>query len=170
MSWYLVEDEAFVRSRFSLLLPISSSRAFPRLTLFALAHPPTARSDPLNLTAHIKLGRTVKPVARLSQWRANCPSREPIVRYVFPRAVDSTRTTQFAARGTRNHHRWERLCLVELAGRAISAADEKCADCGARHVECFRVDRGAVSGVGDGQWDVVQVVEKWKRWCRDVLV
>ncbi|TKA53400.1 hypothetical protein B0A53_04386, partial [Rhodotorula sp. CCFEE 5036] len=37
-----------------------------------------SRSAPLNSTAHIKLGRTVKPVARLSQWRANCPSREPI--------------------------------------------------------------------------------------------
>lgn len=143
------------------------SRSFPRLKISALT-PPTARSAPLDSTAHIKLGRTLKPVARLSQWRANCPSREPIVRFVFPRATQHG-PMHFAARGTWNHHRWERLCLVELAGRAIPAADEKCADCGARHVECFRVDRRAVSEVGGGAWDVVQVVEKWERWCRDVL-
>lgn len=147
-------------------------RSFPRLTISTFGTS-TARSAPLNSTAHIKLGRTVKPVARLSQWRANCPSREPIVRFVFPRPAGSpTRvgsSMHFSAQGTKNHHRWERLCLIELAGRAIPMADEKCADCGARHVECFRIDRSAVSEVGGGRWDVVQVVEKWERWCRDVL-
>lgn len=150
---------------------LSRGHLFSRLTPSLTSS--TARPAPLDSTAHIKLGRTVKPVARLSQWRANCPSREPIVRFVFPRpAGSSTRvgsSMHFAAQGTKNHHRWERLCLIELAGRAIPMADEKCADCGARHVECFRIDRSAVSEVGGGSWDVLQVVEKWERWCRDVL-
>ncbi|GAA5885326.1 hypothetical protein JCM3774_005835 [Rhodotorula dairenensis] len=146
------------------LVPRSSNASAP-------AREPAA----LEPTAHIKLGRTLKPVARLSQWRATCPSREPIVRFVFPRAAPTCHGTSmhFAACGTRNHHRWERLCLVELAGRAIAPAepDEKCADCGARHVECFRVNRRAVADPGgSGQsWDIVRVVEKWERWCRDVL-
>ncbi|GAA5885917.1 hypothetical protein JCM3774_003775 [Rhodotorula dairenensis] len=145
-----------------------------RVWITALSTKCTSRCRPAS-RLHIKLGRTLKPVARLSQWRATCPSREPIVRCVFPRAAPTCHGTSmhFAARGTRNHHRWERLCLVELAGRAIAPAepDEKCADCSARHVECFRVDRRAVADPGgSGQsWDIVRVVEKWERWCRDVL-
>lgn len=86
---------------------------------------------------------------------------------------------RFAERGTRNHHRWERLCLVELAGRTGGAkaggAKERCADCGKKHVECFWVERGAVSGgegageAGEAEWSVREVVERWERWCRDVL-
>lgn len=86
---------------------------------------------------------------------------------------------RFAERGTRNHHRWERLCLVELAGRTGAAkaggAKERCADCGKKHVECFWVERGAVSGgagageAGEVEWSVREVVERWERWCRDVL-
>lgn len=135
----------------------------------------------LNPIAHIKLGRTTKPVARLSQWRSSCPSREPIVRFVFPRQDNPTAKSattpgqgalRYADRGTRNHHRWERMCLVELAGRAVAsdAANERCPDCGVKHVECFLIDRRALDRPGGGSWSVQEIVEKWERWCRDVLV
>ncbi|GAA5993687.1 hypothetical protein JCM10908_002297 [Rhodotorula pacifica] len=142
------------------------------------ASPSQRRPTQLDPTAHIKLGRTLKPIARLSQWRATCPSREPIVRFAFPRAPllpahDSSpapRHAQFAPRGTKNHHRWERLCLVELAGRAIASPEDeqKCTDCGAKHVECFRIERRALC-TGAADWNVEGMVEKWQRWCRDVL-
>ncbi|GAA5916301.1 hypothetical protein JCM6882_001075 [Rhodosporidiobolus microsporus] len=187
-------------------------------------------------TTTLKLGRTLHPALRLSQWRSSCPSRVPIVRGIFPRAASPSPSDlpssggggasaapahqagvalRFAERGTRNHHRWERLCLIELAGRAEAfslsssasssssstgggaspakakgkgARKEKeeghkvCADCGKRHVECFEVPSGAVSGqwgptaslsAGAEQeaerWLAVEVVERWERWCRDVL-
>ncbi|POY70904.1 hypothetical protein BMF94_6082 [Rhodotorula taiwanensis] len=140
--------------------------------------PPTSGSA-LAPTAHIKLGRTIKPVARLSQWRAMCPSREPIVRFVFPRPPTATETTsnmspsghaalRFADSGSTTHHRWERLCLVELAGRAIQGAQaERCTDCGSKHVECFVIERSAFGARGSGEWSIEQMVQKWERWCRD---
>ncbi|GAA5840695.1 hypothetical protein JCM11251_004184 [Rhodosporidiobolus azoricus] len=145
-------------------------------------------------TTTLKLGRTLRPTLRLSQWRRSCPSKEPIVRGIFPRHRDCTTSSypasssanaaaqmgvalKFAPQGTKNHHRWERLCLIEIAGRAalLDSFDEKarqvCADCGKRHVECFEVPRGVFSGgeEGEGGWEVEEVVERWERWCRDVL-
>ncbi|GAA5923963.1 hypothetical protein JCM1841_000120 [Sporobolomyces salmonicolor] len=144
-------------------------------------------------TTYLKLGRTIHPVRRLSEWRSSCPSREPIVRDILPRlataAADAPGSMQghqlrFAERGTGYHHRWERLCLVEVAGRASMRATssagkerererENCRDCGKRHLECFEVGRDAFEGVdgggaGAGGW-VREVVERWERWCRDVL-
>lgn len=112
----------------------------------------------------IKLGRSVKPVTRLSQWRSQCPSREPVVRGVFPGADTGglNASLQFAPRGTKHHHKWERLCLIEVAGRASSDKTE-CADCGKVHVELFHVESGAYE-----LW-VRDIVERWGRWCRDVL-
>jgi len=65
--------------------------------------------------------------------------------------------------------------LVEIAGRLEMEGEkesrEKCGDCGKKHLECFRVGREAFSdlgGVGESVW-VVEIVERWERWCRDVL-
>ncbi|SCV67470.1 BQ2448_5081 [Microbotryum intermedium] len=129
-------------------------------------------------TTYIKIGRSVKPLSRLSQWKHQCPSRKPIVRDILPRRNETTSTRaggamSFAERGTPNHHRWERLVLIEVSGRAkMMALNEKgkkgsmsmeCRDCGQRHVEMFEVGRGAYDF-----W-VRDVLERWERWCRDVI-
>lgn len=100
----------------------------------------------------------------------------------------------FAEKGTRNHFRWERLCLIEIAGRIkvlyddndedrddegirVGENGDKCRDCGKKHLECFRVGRdafvemdsmGGAGGGGGGGW-VVEIVERWERWSRDVV-
>ncbi|GAA5866199.1 hypothetical protein JCM1840_005110 [Sporobolomyces johnsonii] len=158
--------------------------------------PPSSTS-----TTYLKLGRTIHPVLRLSQWRSSCPSREPIVRDILPRLPPSPSSSasdapgsgsgsmqghqlRFAERGTGYHHRWERLCLVEVAARAsmhsrargeptstsTPTEKEKCRDCGKRHLECFEVGKDAFEDPvdGGGGW-VREIVERWERWCRDVL-
>lgn len=136
-------------------------------------------------TAHLKLGRSIHPVLRLSQHRRTntlCPLLgEPIVRYIFPAAAGgggggtgmAGHELRFAEQGAKNSHRWERLCLVELAGRALSARKEegKCRECGKKHLECFEVQRGAVSagGAAGSGWSVREVVERWERWCSDII-
>lgn len=137
-------------------------------------------------TTFLKLGRSVRPVARLSQWRTQCPSRSPIVRDIFPRSSSRglsgagvSGALHFAERGCRHHHRWERFILIEVAGRAAMEAEEtgspggaspsekgkgkKCADCDRVHVELFEVGARAYE-----EW-VREVVERWMRWCGDVL-
>ena len=75
-----------------------------------------------------------------------------------------------AQQGSPNHHRWERLVLIEVAGRAEielgsrgDAGRKTCTDCGRRHLELFEVPEGAFD-----DW-VVEVVERWGRWVTDVL-
>ncbi|KAM0788536.1 hypothetical protein ACM66B_001664 [Microbotryomycetes sp. NB124-2] len=128
-------------------------------------------------TCLLKLGRSVQPVLRLAQWRSQCPSREPVVRGIFPqqernspRAGLST-TINVAEEGLPNHRKWERLCLIELAGRSEqflrgssgNVGSTRCKDCGKVHVELFELDSGAYD-----DW-VKEMVERWGRWCRDVL-
>ncbi|ORY73249.1 hypothetical protein BCR35DRAFT_293838 [Leucosporidium creatinivorum] len=132
-------------------------------------------------TTHLKLGRSIHPITRLSQWRSQCPSREPIVRAIFPLHSSSSAlggvgvsgALRVAERGTRNHHRWERLVLIEVAGRAEmemtllggggGGGRKECRDCGRVHLELFEVGEGAFD-----EW-VAEVVERWGRWCADVL-
>ncbi|KAM0754918.1 hypothetical protein T439DRAFT_309764 [Meredithblackwellia eburnea MCA 4105] len=138
-------------------------------------------------TTLLKLGRSVKPVSRLSQWRSQCPSREPVVRDLFPRASSNglsgagvSGALQVARNGARHHHRWERLILIEVAGRAFLEAEERakntgngspasktkksvCADCGKGHLELFEVSATAYD-----DW-VMEIVERWERWCTDIL-
>ncbi|KAI5479071.1 hypothetical protein MNV49_004353 [Pseudohyphozyma bogoriensis] len=137
-------------------------------------------------TTFLKVGRSVKPVSRLAQWRSQCPSREPIVRDIFPRAANSASggagisgALRVADQGLQYHHRWERLMLIEVAGRAAKEAEERekllgggfgsgkskkvCADCGKAHVELFEVNAGAYE-----DW-VQDVIERWGRWVSDVL-
>ena len=141
---------------------------------------PTAPS-----TTFLKLGRSVKPVSRLSQWRSQCPSREPVVRDIFPRSdsqsvsgAGNSASLQFATRGTPHHHRWERLMLIEVAGRASLEAEQRargsaaggspavrgkvdsvCRDCGKMHQELFEVGTSAYE-----DW-VMEIIERWMRWC-----
>lgn len=76
-----------------------------------------------------------------------------------------------AQQGLPHHHRWERLVLIEVAGRAeveLGSQGEDgerkaCADCGRKHLELFEVPVGAFD-----EW-VAEVVERWGRWVGDVL-
>ncbi|SCZ93816.1 BZ3500_MvSof-1268-A1-R1_Chr6-3g08904 [Microbotryum saponariae] len=146
--------------------------------LYVHEFPPTSSTTS---TTYLKIGRSVKPLSRLSQWKNQCPSRRPIVRDVLPRANSTSRpvgaTMHFAERGAPNHHRWERLVLIEVAGRAKMMAlcsdqgkkegrttgSSPCGDCGQRHIEMFEVGKGAYD-----LW-VRDVLERWERWCRDVI-
>jgi len=161
---------ALAQQRLCVSLP-----SYPILSLTLEADPSFHAPAALAL---IKLGRSLRPLARLSQWRASCPSSEPIVRLFAPAlpAVGAhDRAGEPPPSGTRNHHRWERLCLVELAGRAAAAATSTaartpCGDCGRTHVECFLLPRASVA---DGGWDelgwsVRETVERWARWCDDL--
>ncbi|KAK4050917.1 hypothetical protein OIO90_004893 [Microbotryomycetes sp. JL221] len=139
-------------------------------------------------TSVIKLGRSTKPVQRLNQWRHQCRSREPVIRGIFPQqqqGEDPGTTIQFSKHGLSNHRKWERLCLIELDGRAqqfqirqqqqqhqsqqpsralSSRGQKECIDCGKVHVELFEFEKGAYD-----DW-IKDLVERWARWCGDVLV
>ncbi|KAJ8295727.1 hypothetical protein OF846_001087 [Rhodotorula toruloides] len=167
-----VETQALLRHYMSK--PVSDKDEDGYIYIHELLSSPHSATLP---TAHLKLGRSIHPLLRLSQHRRTntlCPLLgEPIVRYIFPSAHESGGGVKFAQKGGRNSHRWERLCLVELAGRALSARKEegKCRECGKRHLECFEVQRGAVAagGAGEGEWNVKEVVQRWERWCSDVI-
>lgn len=94
----------------------------------------------------LKVGRSVRPVARHNQWKRQCPSRIPLVRDFFPlhpshpllhrpnspysipthhqpprEAYEGSRLRgAFLVKehGCPFHHRLERLILIECAGRA----------------------------------------------------
>lgn len=80
-----------------------------------------------------------------------------------------------APSGLPNHHRWERLVLIEIAGRAASQATYRpeppgsaggtrnCRDCGSLHLELFEVDAGAYE-----LW-IDEVIQRWARFCSSVL-
>ena len=140
-------------------------------------------------TTFLKLGRSIRPVARLSQWRSQCPTRQPVVRDIFPLhpshplRLDATSASlkqhalispsrmhgalSFASQGAPNHRRWERLCLIELAGVAalqaaqrgtVESAREQCKDCGKIHIEMFLVDKSAY------EQEVRDLVLRWQRF------
>ena len=103
-----------------------------------------------------------------------------MVRGIFPQHASQERTAtllqsasparvhgalSFAAKGLAHHHRWERLCLIELAGlvalqsaqrRADTTAQGRCSDCGKIHVELFLVDRGSYESA------IRDMVLKWQ--------
>ena len=73
----------------------------------------------------------------------------------------------FDETGTRNHHRWERLCLIEVAGIAALHAGnrnepeqlrQKCSDCGKIHVELFLLNEGSY------EREIRDVVLRWQRF------
>lgn len=78
-------------------------------------------------------------------------------------------------RGVKYHHRWERLVLIEVRGRAGIEADLRslsvgrqrerkvCGDCQRVHFELFEVGEGAYE-----IW-VREVVQRWMKWCGVVL-
>ena len=77
----------------------------------------------------------------------------------------------FSEQGARNHHRWERLCLIELAGIAALQAEarngmeqvrEKCGDCGKIHVELFLVDRDSY------EREIRDMVLRWQRFVETI--
>ena len=112
-------------------------------------------------TTYLKLGRSVRPVQRLSEWRSQCPSRQPVVRGIFPLADRNATTASsgiagalaIAPVGAPFHYRLERLLLIEMTARASMEAAQRaegsafaqgrtrCADCGRTHCELFEVDR-----------------------------
>lgn len=81
-------------------------------------------------------------------------------------------TIRINPEGVQYHHRWERLLLIEIAGRAeMESASvgggrvrSKCVDCGKSHCELFEVGATSLE-----EW-VVEVVEKWMKYVDSVLV
>lgn len=84
-------------------------------------------------------------------------------------------TLRINERGVAYHHRWERLCLIECAGRAEQEAEaraesgkgrvrKQCRDCLKAHTELFEID--AEEGF---EW-VVEIVERWMRWVQSLSV
>jgi len=133
---------------------------------------------------YIKVGRSIRPVARLGEWERQCRSRAPIVRGFFPGAGGSTSYLNGAQSvgggsgdqedggrageggGSRFHRKWERLVLIELAGWASlrlplpNSAKSPCIDCRKIHSELFALRRG------DYETLVKPTIEKWLLWCR----
>lgn len=77
-----------------------------------------------------------------------------------------------ADQGAKYHTRWERLCLIELAGIAAVQAQQRegdevtrqaCADCGKIHVELFLVDSGSY------ERHIREMVLRWQRFVESVL-
>ncbi|MBW0531457.1 hypothetical protein O181_071172 [Austropuccinia psidii MF-1] len=123
-----------------------------------------------NPTTFIKLGRSIKPIARLSQWAKQCPSRQPILRGFFPQALNSSPhssnlngTLSLPSNPIKFHHRWERLCLIELSGWAFLQRQGKknlpCLDCGKIHLELFELDKGSFERF------IKPMIQKWQTWC-----
>lgn len=132
---------------------------------------------PTSTTSLLKIGRSVKPIARLEQWKQTCPTRQPLVRDFFPLPSSHPilrRLPHLRAAGTDSspnqlspqsnggsrlrgalsvqqpcpfHHRWERLVLLEVGGRASMSGyapdgmrkkeRSPCEDCGKVHIELF---------------------------------
>ena len=78
----------------------------------------------------------------------------------------------FADQGAKYHQRWERLCLIELAGRAAVQAQNRqddeiarqaCVDCGKIHVELFLVDKGSY------ERDIREMVLRWQKFVETIL-
>ncbi|KNZ52283.1 uncharacterized protein VP01_362g25 [Puccinia sorghi] len=130
---------------------------------------------------YIKVGRSIRPVARLGEWERQCRSRAPIVRAFFPGSGGSTSylngvqsvgastaDDDGSARdggGMRFHRKWERLVLLELAGWASirlplhNSQKSPCIDCGKLHTEIFALLKG------DYETLVKPIIEKWLLWC-----
>lgn len=79
---------------------------------------------------------------------------------------------QFATSGGKNHRKWERLCLIELAGRSAlqaydrneeEAARQACVDCGKIHVEMFLMN------VGSYETEVRDMVLHWQKFVETIL-
>lgn len=146
---------------------------------------PSSHSNPgpYPRTTLIKVGRSVQPIRRLTQWKTQCPSKQPIIRDVFP-LLDSNGTNSYqlgcekvSENPKRFHHRWERLCLIELnAWSDLQASqrnqllkkkneatevegNEKCVDCGKIHMELFVLDEGSYERF------IKQMILKWQMWC-----
>lgn len=129
---------------------------------------------------YVKVGRSIRPVARLEEWSKQCPSRQPIVRGFFPEphqehsgpspssSVGGTcylnGVQSVSNQGIRFHKRWERLTLIELAGwqslQRQGHPKSACVDCGKVHVELFELDLGSFDRV------VKPLIEKWLKWCQ----
>jgi hypothetical protein len=143
-------------------------------------------------TTQLKIGRSVQPVARLSQWRRSCPSRTPIVRGLFPAPTQAGGGATLGGALAVNpnagpfHHRWERLVLIEAAGRAklvnpgATGQKGKCTDCGKTHCELFEVHRclcctalalRSLSHSHRGAYEawVIECITRWQRWCETIL-
>lgn len=81
-------------------------------------------------------------------------------------------TLSIAEAGAPYHHRWERLCLIELAGVAALQAErrsdaeqvkQRCPDCKRIHAELFLVDKGTY------EREVLDIVTRWQRFVESVL-
>ncbi|KAH9472273.1 hypothetical protein MJO29_001936 [Puccinia striiformis f. sp. tritici] len=125
----------------------------------------------------IKVGRSIRPVARLSEWRTQCKSKDPIVRAFFPSSstIDSSSENDTSyingaqtvcSNGIKYHRKWERLVLLELSGWASihshsgTLSKIVCPDCKKIHTEIFQLRKGSYEVL------VKPLIEKWMEWCK----
>lgn len=112
----------------------------------------------------LKVGRAVNVFRRIDQWRAQCESKEPLLRSFQPSAPSQSFLAGAAAvhvPGIALAHRWEKLVHLELSDRG-ERSREQCESCGAVHKEIFRMKRAG------GYEDMEGVVKKWMRFVQMV--
>lgn len=119
-----------------------------RYTAYVLRQPIVRDIFPLHASHPLKPGQTVSGLLNKSPSRLHG-------------------ALAIADRGAPNHHRWERLCLIELAGLAAlqshrrgeaDQSKQKCPDCGKVHVEMFLVDKGTY------EHNILDFVLRWQRF------
>ncbi|GAA96599.1 uncharacterized protein L969DRAFT_88042 [Mixia osmundae IAM 14324] len=178
-------EETKLQLRATMRAQVTSHDVPGSMYVYELAPKSHARSD----TTFIKVGRTKDLARRLREWKRQCPSRSPIVRDFFPLHPDHPlahlQTRKYGVSNEGMHasgallardpapynFRWERLCLIEMAGRvaldhidrlgsdaAMSITDLPCRDCGKQHKELFEVSKGAYEAY------VRELVMRWQRF------
>jgi len=119
----------------------------------------------------LKVGRAKNVFKRMSEWRSQCQSKEPVLRYFAPETKDERdgkkdqvlmsgvgRTERVGIKGS---HRWERLIHLNLAEWRVK---EKCGDCGSVHQEIFLLPDDDGKGFERCR-DEVRKWEEWERLC-----
>lgn len=128
-------------------------------------------------TMRLKVGRSHQPMNRIAQWRAQCSSRQPVLRCLFPRDGGEASAREViqhrrlivgadtvTSAGLPGSHKWEKLVHIELSERCVRLTGA-CGDCGKSHREIFetRPDAAADALGFDG---VCDIIAKWERFVR----
>lgn len=122
----------------------------------------------------LKVGRSNQVFRRVGEWNAQCRSKQPLLRAIYPShdgqqlmpGMD-TPTMQ----GVPFSRRWEALVHLELKSLG-KRLDDECADCGKRHREIFllphsSVYRNASQPAHHDAFDLANdVIVKWLRFVQ----
>ncbi|KAF6767017.1 hypothetical protein PSEUBRA_001947 [Kalmanozyma brasiliensis GHG001] len=120
----------------------------------------------------LKVGRSIKVFRRLSEWTAQCKSKQPLLRALFPSEEGQGLIPGMDAptmEGVYLSHQWEALIHLELDALGKRVKDT-CVDCRRQHREIFMIPRRLESPSGsqreqlDGYDSAIQVILKWMRF------